>query len=468
LVESHQGVNISTEASGIHREYLKALSANAAAKKEHDDAARELNQELEDQAPPERAASDYLYEHLLRIRLQRKTDRLQAVSKYLTILGQKPAASSEFLSPEEIFRDSLALPSVPSEVVDGLAQREASTESNLKDVRDQLDKQVLRTKLVLKAEENLLLEIKETAVIKPGSVGERAKLAAINTARTELINWIEGELGKAGDGSNDEEEDGVGDDFASSDGDKLDSRLKSIQAKYQQYLAGRKALVLLAEQRPLPSLTPQTSSDTQEPAAGTTSSSATHLLSPYIDGLLCVGHEQRGLIGQKSHVNILVAKQLKESCQTLDHLAEESHLLPQHPIPGTTRRKAGLNDGLSASESLDMADRIKPWVFAADSAKIATLESVAEKIEEGQVALESSMAALGEIDGLLGRISTVETQDRDASEADIWLSEGDSKSGRGATRKHTEAKPDKLNSEGDLWSTLDGNLGLLRSDKELP
>ncbi len=55
---------------------------------------------------------------------------------------------------------------------------------------------------------------------------------------------------------------------------------------------------------------------------------------------------------------------------------------------------------------------MKSWVFAADSAKIATLESVAEKVEEGQLALEDSMKILGEVDRLLGRSRPGRTERR--------------------------------------------------------
>lgn len=167
------------------------------------------------------------------------------------------------------------------------------------------------------------------------------------------------------------------------------------------------------------------------------------------------------MITQKSHMNLALGLQSKDASQIIGHLAEESQLLPQYPLKGATRRRSGLGDEmvLTSSERGGLSGKIQPWVFAADSAKIATLETVAEKVEGGQIALENSMKTLQDIDHLLGLDTEGQTEepDEEPMEVDVWLNTG-SKTPASA-RKHTD-KRDKRNSK-DLWSNLHGNLGLL-------
>ena len=146
----------------------------------------------------------------------------------------------------------------------------------------------------------------------------------------------------------------------------------------------------------------------------------------------------------------------------LDRLADESQLLPDH----AARPKFGLVDGLGlgVSEKPDSSARVKTWVFAADAAKMATLEAVAEKLEEGQLALEGSMTALHEIDRLLGKPGVEDaTAEEEEEEEDIWLAEAEPSRKGAASKKHSSRRKPKAEKEKDLWSMLQGNLGLMGS-----
>jgi hypothetical protein len=107
-------------------------------------------------------------------------------------------------------------------------------------------------------------------------------------------------------------------------------------------------------------------------------------------------------------------------------------------------------------------------VFAADSAKISTLEAVAEKIEEGQIALEGSMRTLGEIEQLLGQTPESQEKEERAStgEDDLWLAEGQPSGQTAGARKHTSRTADRPAQAKTAWDRLDGNLGLLRAEKD--
>jgi len=469
LVESTRGVNPSRDARGLHGEYLKALSANIAASAENGQVLQELNRATVPRSITVPTSTDHLEEQLMRIKLRRKQEKLKVLEKYLGLVRQKPAASHTFLDPEVVFQDARPLPAIPNEVVDGLALRETTGKTDLKGLIGRLEKQVLRAKLLLKGEEQLLEEVKARSKARPENISESDKLGALNTTRNELISWIESELGKASGDEPEEPDEGIEEsESVPYDSVYVEERLESIKEKYAQYLKLRKSLLQLVGQQPQPEIQSQSESQTPTSAPAVLPAPSEYLLTPYLENLLSIAHEQKALIGQKSHFNIAIAKQLKDSCQTLDHLVEESNLLPSYPMPGgASRRKLGFGDALVAPESLDAASRVKPWVFAADSAKIATLEVVAERIEESQLALESSMRDLSEIDRLLGRRPANQSGSDETAAADdddIWLTEEPPAKSAGL-RKHAK-QPSQAPEVEDIWAILEGNLGLLRQETE--
>ncbi len=278
---------------------------------------------------------------------------------------------------------------------------------------------------------------------------------------------MENELGKvSGEDSNEANE-------SSSRGDgtteraHMDDQLADIKQKYAKYVAARKSLVQAVSQSPQPAMAPPAEvHDHSAPPSRHAPRPTTYLLLPYLEGLLSVAHEQKGLITQKAHLNVALTKQLKDSCQTVDYLTHESQLLPTHPISGSVRRRAGIGDGLSTAESYDVSSRLKDWVFAADSAKIATLEAVAEKIEEGQVALEGTMKVLGEIDQLVGtRAQQAGDLGPDTAEEDIWLAQEQSRKDTKPAR-HVDRGGSQVAKDSDIWSVLEGSLGLIRAEDD--
>lgn len=452
----------SQEARGLQREYLKVLSANITAQKEYEAVSKISVQASTSSSVATPSASDRIEEHLNTVKLQKKQAKLQTVDKYLDLLSQNPAASQHFLEPDEIFKDSAPLPEVPNEVVSGFTVDKGLTTIDLNLLNDRLEKAVLRAKLLLRKEEDFLEAVKSRSQAEPGNVSDVSKVAALNATRNELINWIETELGKASTGDDSEitEEDTASPRKKTSD-NGIDDQVESIKERYAQYLLARKSLIQVIGQNthvlPVPSFEAQGNAPIANPSQHTS-----HLILPYVERLISLAHEQKASIAQKSHLNITLAKEMKDSSVALDHLAEESQLLLSYPAPGATKKRGGLGDGLGGTEDLDASSRVKRWVFAADSAKIATLETVAEKIEEGQIALEGSMNLMGEINQLLGRKTVEETAPEPSTmEDDIWLAESDT-GGKGATsRRHATAHTAKPHEDGGIWSLIDGNLGLI-------
>ncbi|KAK3396485.1 hypothetical protein B0T20DRAFT_417926 [Sordaria brevicollis] len=535
LTKSSELPSYPPEIRGPYREYLEALSANIKARAEYQALSQKLGHyegsELEKEGPQ----PNYLLSHLASLKAQKKHEKLLVVEKNLDILRQKPATSPDFLSQERIFTDCRPLPEVPTEVVNSLALEQtseditASKSLQLKDLSDSLEHRTFQTNLSLKQEEVLLEKAKSViSTVQPENISPEAKLQALNAARTELINWIEAELGKAsGDGGKGEttgQDDGNNKEKA----DHLNQQLTSIKSKYAQYLTERKALLELVTTRlhssssfKFPTITtssfplsssasappprvssPERPSSTTQPATEeSTPPPIDHLLTPTLSSLLTLSHSHKSLLANKAHIFSLLSKQARENAQVLDHLAEESHMLPAYGQGHTMQTR---DDGKETSTQ----QLVKPWVTTADAAKLQTFQVVAEKIEEGQVALEGAMRVLGEADRLLGRgpreqhqqeksVGTAaggggdEEDEKDddedvGEESDIWLVEargekpfgGGSGNGLGLVTSGIKghgneggrkAGRHRESGVGSVWDMLDLDVGLGKRDgsKEL-
>lgn len=458
-------INSTAGVRGIQRDYLKALHANIKAKQDQE-AVRQAVEE--GRSPTTRATSNAnrLEEHVTSIKLERKQARLQAVEDYLEALGRKPAAAPEFVRPDEIFKDGHRLPDFPKTVVSGFAVNNGSAKPDLKALVDRLEKAVLRSKLLLEKEEQLLEDVRSRSTASRDTITDSSKLAALSATRNELIGWMEAELSKASHLDEAEHNESNGKQPAA-DRVHVDEQLSAVKDKYAKYVAARKGLLELVQQRTQPVETQSPSRDTsdaQRVVARTNPS--THLITPYVEDLVQVGQAQRNYIAEKSHINAVFAKQTEETIRALDRLFEESQLIPENPVPGAVRGKTGLGTDPSSNHVDKLSERVQPWVSAADTAKLATLEAVAEKIEQGQVALEKSTRSLAEIDQLLGRNTITGSEpmtDEDTTIDDIWLAESSSPQKAPTSKAFAKNKSNVVKEKQDIWSTLDGSIGLINA-----
>ncbi|KAK2682793.1 hypothetical protein RAB80_000739 [Fusarium oxysporum f. sp. vasinfectum] len=416
LADPTRDVTLDSSSKGIYREYIEALKANVDARRNYEDVAQS-NLPSSSLAKELSSSNELLEEQVSLLKLQAKQVRLTAVQNHLDSLMQKPAAAPEYLDPEDVFHDATSLPSVPKEVVNSLVAQQSVKKTDLTEQVAQLEKTVLRAKLLLRREEH-----------------NGIRLHALNTTRNELINWIETELSKAS-GDEDGDEDGSKSHSQSTaDQATINNHLNIIKEKYANYLATRRSLLASAGERfessPVPVLAPSsTKQQIEEPEPA----SSTYLLTPYIETLLALSKKQRAMITQKAHVNTTLGKEIKDNC--LDW-----------------------GEFLASDERSGLTGKVQPWVLAADSAKITTLENVAEQIEGGQLALENSMRTLQEIDQLLGQDEAAEEEETqaDTTEDDVWLEAGAKSPSK--ARRHTEKR---ITEPRDAWSSLQGNLGLI-------
>lgn len=445
---------------GIRREYLRCVRANINARQEYEKIRRQhqlhirpekhhLRRGSRDDSKEEGSPEISLDHFLDVVKYRRKHERLRILQDYLDMLAQKPAAAADHLDPRVVLKDVGSLPPVPTEVMINTGVPKESKRTDLNELVDQLEKSVLRAKMLLKKEQKLLAKVKADGQPRnASSTNSGSRLQALGTARNELINWIETELAKAGESAD------SGNDQASKSVEKkgkdyIDSQLISINRQYSQYTKARQSLILAATgslEAPPPTAIqkdPEVSTGNEEVD---TASTMSYVLHPYLAELMCVSNEQKSMIQQKSHITISLAKQLKEAGQGLDRLAEESHLLPSYPFTSvSTQRKglegpASLEDEISNLEKPDSSRRVRAWVFASDSSSKNTKDTVLGKLEEGEVAILEARQTLSKLQALLG-------EDVDAGIGNQTAS---------------VSRLEKSN----IWASLDGHLGVLTRDDD--
>ncbi|RDA93081.1 hypothetical protein CP533_4076 [Ophiocordyceps camponoti-saundersi (nom. inval.)] len=426
--------DVGNELKGVYKDYVEAVRANSAARREFEaelEAARHNDDDSRTEPPSH--DFDFLDSHLALLKLQQKQSSLLTIHRALKRLSEKAAPVQASLDTEQVKQAAPALPEVPKSVVDDIAAEQSITQPELPSRVHQVDKALFRASLLLKKETRLLLESRTRLEESGGTFGHGAKLEALSATRGELIAWIETELSKASaqdpEGRTDDSE---GRRQPADRQTMITAQLNAISQKYANYVAARGEVLELACTRWQPSISPPGQRATLSMHTDVDPTSVDHLLTPHVETLLSIAKQQKSMVAHKSHSSSVMNKQSKAVYQALDRLAEESQLLPSHPLKNPLPRIGGSSNHVFGSSSQPQAaTRAMPWVAAADSAKISTLEAVAEAIEGGQLALESCMGSLQDINHLLSR----SMQDKEHSDKEV-------------SRQQSV----------DPWSSLHGNL----------
>ncbi|KAK8089482.1 hypothetical protein PG997_004443 [Apiospora hydei] len=482
-------IEVSSESGhlqGLQRCYVEAVRRNLKARLKFAQAHDELRSiptaaPLKKQHHPERDAeggsSSLLDLHMEVAELRQRSEKLDIAQKYMEQLQQQPAGTPDFLDPETMYKDCKPLPEVPRELIDGFTMsHDEVTETELQGLLQKLKKTVLRNKLVARKVEQEYDAAQAKDPLDPKTLSPEAKLQALNAVKTTLINWIESQLSKAGDDNGD----AVGgtplkDTGRGSHTTNLDERLAGIQEQYARHVELRREIIALMAKRD--SVKP---SDLDEPpssgadskqhgvggrsAAAAAASSTTaapppyaYLLTPYLEKIQALSREQKAAIEEKTHINTSLARQQEDAKLALEHLTQESQLLPKYPA--AARNNFGEATRVS---QLGVAKQVEPWIYAADSAKIATLEMVAEKVEEGMLSIDEARGAIDEVCKLL-MIDVDEVQQRSEQEKDTAAE--DTQTIKNPPKRAIEMKAREEEEQKKLpktiWSILDGNLGAI-------
>ncbi|KAI1779964.1 hypothetical protein F4818DRAFT_401224 [Hypoxylon cercidicola] len=473
LIDLDTTVTPSDALQGTYREYVEAVQRNVEIRaeftklqEEHDAAAASLPTSSEEDLQVR------LLELQLEVNaLEQEHGRLNVVDKYLEELDRQPAAAPDFLDQETMFKDCSPIPELPQELMASFTEDRDAPNQEIQELLSRLQKAVLRNKLLAQREKQNFEKLKVKNPIDPGSLSPQAQLQALNAVKDSLINWIETMLAKAG-GDEDESILESPSKPRQTEQGKYDheTHLAEVQREYQHHIELRKEIMVLVGQLKQLKVDPprsrgQEQEQEQPPEAplprGSKADSEAFLLTPYLEKLQAISREQKGLIQEKSHINTALAKQQQELNINLNHLVEESHLLPKYPTKKSDSSQLSFGEATKGARRSNVTSQIEPWISAADSAQIATLEAVFEKVEEGQVAAEDAMQALDEARKLLNKeeAKPEETpEEQGTSEQDMWIGEEDG--GATRVRKNRGKKVEKQKGES-IYAKLDGNLGLI-------
>ncbi|SPO00856.1 uncharacterized protein DNG_03604 [Cephalotrichum gorgonifer] len=472
-------VGVDDDSTGLELEYKEAVNRYASSFLEFQKV--QSAQSTQTARPSIKTSSQQrLDDQTVAVGLRDKKDRLKALHRYIDAVAARATTGDAALDLNSALEGTKPLPEVPSKIVDSFASEGDANGAGLGSVTSQLNMILLKAKLLLQREAELLKRAKANSSVEPGSVSNGAKAKALDATRAELINWIEEELSKASGEDDLPAENGDPDDDSTKDAGvvlkeeqrqrqiskQLEKEILGIEAKYAQYVSSRKTLVeTLGRSRSLLAKTMVDYPPSKEVEALLAQPQPTvHLQLPYLEGALKSWGEQKALISHKSFLNVSLGKQLKDSTLAIEHLAEESQLLPDYPMPNSQQSMTHNQNplGAASSERPDLTGRVKPWAYASESSKIATFESITEKIEGAQMAMEDAITTLDKADKLLGKDTKSDSR-VDENESDIWL-EKENGSGNSGRSKHHSMKAKAA--EADVFSTLKLDLGLLgREDR---
>ncbi|KAI0104812.1 hypothetical protein GGR51DRAFT_220807 [Nemania sp. FL0031] len=467
LVDPDKPFSASDAPNDKQREFIEAVQTNVRLQKELSRLRAEHRAPVSAAAlAPSSARADterrLLEEQLECSRLEKERQRLEALNKCYKQLGRQLAAAPDFLDPNVMFRGCAPFPELPKELVEGFTRDQEAPSQEAQGMILRLRKATLRQKLVLDHDRHKLKELKAKQPIAPKDLPPETQVAALNAVKNSLVNWIEVMLSKAGEDEAEEAEASPSKENENKNFDR-DAQLADIEKEYKRHIELRKQIMAsISQLRELKGL-PRAEGHVQESRISVSLSAVpepqTYLLTPYLEKLQALSREQKGFVQEKAHINATMTRQQQETKKMLRRLTQESRLLLKYPLP-----KSEQHSSLSfakATKSASIAEQIQPWLIAADSAKISTLEAVAEAVDQGQLSLEDAMQALAQVSMLQNKGPLQVPEDGKAGSAEGEMEFlGKTKRSSGSIEKRSEKRNSKAEQKS-IWSTLDGNLGLI-------
>ncbi|OJD14296.1 hypothetical protein AJ78_05345 [Emergomyces pasteurianus Ep9510] len=469
--------------NGLRAQYLKALQANLAAKREYNDVLREIASQRQDihsqttaggEGVEKKGAELQTYLGLLRSR--KEHGKIQIFQHYLEKLNSMEAGQAGYLGlagEQATSRDAVQTLVAHGHPISGIP---AANGPDVEALLHSLEKAVLRAKNQADIEHELLEKLKSQRLTEDETaIPTSRKLGALRRTHAELVRWVEEQLVI----SSTVDEQGPTEDQAAidaSDAENIQVLEETKSLIYQQYAAyvnARKALlsVVSTASQPLPSEL-QTAQRALEPRKKQqiTATPDLALLFPYVsEHLLPLSKAQKAPSMQKAYLSAILAKEKWTTCRMLDRLQEESHLLPEYPIvarqprfkhavAAINRRSPPLASPTSPNETSEIVTRAEAWSFAAKEAQDATKGYIEERANFGAELARNAEDTLKEMYELMNQDyeeATAGKEEKKLDEGDIWASESRFSRGRGGRHGRLEKRP-----KGP-WSGLNGKVGVV-------
>ncbi|KAL4871945.1 hypothetical protein BDV12DRAFT_163416 [Aspergillus spectabilis] len=453
---------IPAEFTGLRREYLQALQANVAARKQQQLVSEKLSQERPKSRTTESPGSSLeLHAYLRLVRDRRRHAKLQVFEHYLHELRNRDAPRPEDFENQE-GQIQLAL----SEEFPDEGQANGAG-GDIEELVHKLERAVIRAKSQLDREKRFFDDLKARNVSK--ELAPAIKAAALQRTRDELVQWVEEKL--VGSGNNEEApvQELPAEEIEESARILEEQRVRILE-QYATYTETRKRLLEAAARACQPVSTASTNSQPQPPelripTEETLTLEPLEVLSYASDVLYPLSKSQRSLALQKFYLSGMLAKEKNTTKRMLNRLSDESHLLPEYPFlarqPRFKHAAAALKSRVAANQTDpakqdEIVNMAEAWAFATAAAGSSEKEYVEQKVGDGGEHAHHAEQELQRVYNLLNQNMEEALEDEQGESRntrDIWAHEARS------TRSRTRPTRSDRRSKGP-WTRLDGKVGV--------
>jgi hypothetical protein len=394
------GVNrIPTDLPGLRKDYLKALAANVAARREFASVSENVASLRRQRIAPNRSDDDLqepgaeLRDYLALLRDRRRHAKLQVFQQYLEEINSRDTVELGDIGIED---EQTVLPEVDAEGQNG-------TGTDLDELVHSLERAVVRAKTQLDRQKQLFEKAKAQHDSRPETqteVSPNAKAQALQKTRDELVQWVEERL--VGQGGPDESllQELPAEEIEAAQ-QELEDRKAQIAEQYTAYLQARRELLEAASRACQPvNVAPKPSSRPPKPdfiPAEIPPPTPIDVLSYANENLLPLSKSQKSLSLQKSYLAALLSKEKSTTLRALNRLNDESHLLPEYPIQARPTRAPNRSQVQNQSQSQQDDEVVRlaeAWAFAADAAGVSGREYVQSKLALGTEVAQDARRAL--------------------------------------------------------------------------
>ncbi|CAI7585608.1 unnamed protein product [Penicillium bialowiezense] len=431
---------------GLRKDYLKALAANVAARKEFAAATDNVASLRRQRTSPKPPCDDDLQEpgadlrdYLALLRDRRRHNKLEVFQQYLEEIK---ARDTEKLGENGHEGEQLSLPEI-----------EVGQDGNgtsLDELVHSLERAVIHHQKQLFEKTKAQHDSRSEA--SPGQPSPEAKAQALQRTRDELVQWVEERLVGQGDPDESVLQELPPEEIEAAQ-QELADRKAQIAEQYAAYIQARRELLEAASRAcqpvnvaPKPSSRPNKAElvPVQVPPLN-----AMDVLSYTTENLLPLSTGQKSLSIQRSYLSGLLSKEKSTTLRALNRLSDESHLLPEYPMPSRQPRPkhaASFRSQIQTEQSEDeVVSLAEAWAFAADAAGASGREYVQQKLALGTEVAQDARQTLVDVYGTLNQDldEVMDGQKRDVSISTRL---------RGGSR--VEKRPN------GPWSRLNGKVGV--------
>jgi hypothetical protein len=470
---------IPLELSGLRREYLKALQENVAAMQGYkaisDDVASGMmvfeakanSADVAREGQENNGSSAVLQEYIAFLRDRRLYEKLQVFQHYLNKLSERGGSLLEDVTStggdqHERLRTQ------------GIDENTTKAEDDLEELVFTLEKAVIRAKIQLDREKELLKGLRaqweSSDETRNGYVSSAIRITALQRTRDELVRWVEEKLVASGG-----DDDGpLLQDIPQDDGHDsvslIEERKRQIKEQYDAYIKARKSLLeaISAALQPttnggrtVPS--PSLSGVSRQRVAASSGSKLGDALLYSSEVLHPLTKVQRTLALQKSYLSGLLVKEKLTTCRILDRLSSESHLLPEYPLLARQPRFKHIATVIGSRsrqpseqhKADEIVSHAQAWAFASDAARMNEREYVEQKAGLGREMADHAYETLKEVYEILNQNldEVIRDKDEEHDSQDIWAAD------LRLTRYRGRQPRGERRVKGP-WSGLNGRVGI--------